>query len=382
MAKKSTEKSQEEKIEVQHQRYEKRRLNDAIAAWKMLSEEKQMQYLHELLETRRNELRQSYKDVTAISYGYLRKTGKDGKQKVRKQLCIGFIVKKKWVTSANTQAQKTKEIPKYLFLYANINDGGEEKRALCAIPTDVECSSDYKETKLQRLNKKIIMKGKGTTLEGMICCIVKKPIDDGKVFALGCHHVFAMSIKFKTVPNIAKLYYPITEDRNIEIGYLSNYFGYIKSAPPPPYSLDAALVEVPKSNLNILKSVVSIPDNNHVKENLVNFPSTFKIVTSRGIIKAKKVKLLIDYDGLKYAGRSKVTHEWIIESEVLGNKITHGGDSGSPVLDDQGDKLLGMHIAGVGKRAFMIPASELLRASNFGIGSQEDFLQIVAPSEL
>ncbi len=50
-----------------------------------------------------------------------------------------------------------------------------------------------------------------------------------------------------------------------------------------------------------------------------------------------------------------------------------GGDSGSPVVSSKnGGMLLGMHIAGGGNLAFMIPAWQLLNPARYkGVASSE-----------
>jgi hypothetical protein len=52
----------------------------------------------------------------------------------------------------------------------------------------------------------------------------------------------------------------------------------------------------------------------------------------------------------------RILHSTIVESKAH----TEPGDSGSPVVTTDGATLLGMHIAGGGGRAFMIPAYDLL----------------------
>ena len=59
----------------------------------------------------------------------------------------------------------------------------------------------------------------------------------------------------------------------------------------------------------------------------------------------------------------KVYHNTLIE--MLADQITAGGDSGSPVTNEAGNILMGMHIAGSGRKAFMIPAFELLWTGSY-----------------
>lgn len=75
-------------------------------------------------------------------------------------------------------------------------------------------------------------------------------------------------------------------------------------------------------------------------------------------------RLSIPYEAGTPLSRIQVWHRQIVEWSFRG-RSTRPGHSGSPVLSKDGERLLGMHIAGSGDHAYMIPAWDLLEAGNY-----------------
>jgi hypothetical protein len=67
----------------------------------------------------------------------------------------------------------------------------------------------------------------------------------------------------------------------------------------------------------------------------------------------------VDYGPLGLLSQGVV----VIESSVAAG--TEGGDSGSPVVTLDRTRLVGMHFAGSGDKAYMIPAYELVQRQNY-----------------
>lgn len=70
-------------------------------------------------------------------------------------------------------------------------------------------------------------------------------------------------------------------------------------------------------------------------------------------------QLTIPYDVGSSLSKVSVWHRRIVRWTCVTSQ-TFAGDSGSPVVSEDGVTLLGMHIAGGDGYAYMIPASDLL----------------------
>ena len=367
-------------------RTEAGRLKAAIGQWKKLSVERRMQAVEELVEVRLDELVRSYApDVVAVTAGFRttrNKKGEAGGRVMSKEPCVGFVVKKKWKEprSAKKAADRNKqkqarELPVYLFTHVD----GE----LCAVPTDVESSSEINAV-LQNSRIKAD-RGIPPRLFGTICAIVRRP-SQIRLYALGCHHVFAFSKKLRSVPDRV-----LITHKERPIGVLSKRRGSsrrrgrlgtlhpIRQGVDVEYSLDAALTEV--VDRDELRKAVPHPAEGGVARSIAEIPKRFGYliaVSSRDeTVKVQFVKTVFSHD-LKY-GVGRCRHRRLIRSRFVSRR-TQGGDSGAPVVSLDSSRLLGMHIAisEDGLDSYMIPAYDLLNEEEFGFPGTRQLVVVPA----
>lgn len=344
---------------------EKKRLEDAKAAWKSLGAEKngnykQMCILSELVETRGKELRQAYENVVGVAYGYRTQKGR-----LKQVPSITFTVTEKYPDDSKKLTEKNR-IPDFLFTYCTV----QRKYRLCAIPTDVKDISVYKVIKPQSGSKFIIVEPPNPTkaARGTLTCVVRIENPnrklDTQLYVMSCLHVLGMAQEF--YPNFGSHNKVFLENGKRFIGKLSKHCGYIRDK--TLHSFDAALAEVDEESA--LKDAMPKPRPSEIlREKEINkIPDDYDIWTSsNGIIPARKdlvwegTDIAIPYEDSSGLENLTIWHRIIISSFAN----TAPGDSGSPVVTKDGETLLGMHIAGGGGMAFMIPAFELFNAGNY-----------------
>lgn len=346
---------------------EKKRLEDAKAAWKSLGTEKngknkQMCILSELVETRGKELRQAYENVVGVAYGYRTQKGR-----LKQVPSITFTVTEKHPDDSKKLTEKNR-IPDFLFTYCTVH----RRHRLCAIPTDVEDISVYKGIKPQSGSKFIIVKpsnsNRNIAVKGTLTCVVTIRNPNGELYpqlyVMSCLHVLGMAQEFYPKFGYHNKVFLHNEERLI--GKLSEHCGYIRNGPSK--SFDAALAEV--DDKSALRDAMPKPRPSEIlrEEEIKKIPDDYDIWTSsNGIIPARYdhvwggEDISIPYNDSSGLANLTIRHKTIITSFAN----TAPGDSGSPVVTKDRETLLGMHIAGGDGRAFMIPAFELFNAGNY-----------------
>jgi len=332
----------------------------ALAVWKSLerSRSTQVRIARELVETRSHELRRAHPGILSIGYGH-RVEGKDRNQATKKrEVCVTFLVKKKWDTPSATRARDA--IPRHLYTYVEMSGA----RVLCAIPTDVQ-GLQHTGKIVQQGNRMVTAFANGLeSISGMPCCVVRYP--GGSRYLLGCHHVFAYSDVTTPVPDAV---YICTEDNPAQVvGLLSGYFGQLG---PDNSFFDAALASISNETLLAAVAVEPVP-NGAVVQGESDLAGSVQIRTARGPIEADWLSIHKDLVLADYAQFPQVTLPVVVEVQTR-DFVTIPGDSGSPVFDDTGTVLQGMHVAANGAGgSFFIPAYELLRATNYMGLSNDD----------
>jgi len=271
-------------------------------------------------------------------------------------------------------------IPSFLLAYCTLG----KARALCAVPTNVECKTNYS-IKPHTTREAILVydgvSASPTTFQrGVITCVVNLPDGTGP-YAMGCHHVLTLSV-LKNNPSPGT---PIRTARTCvklgdaqpgdEICTLSKYCGRLAPG-GQGFSFDSALGKV--TNAAALALVAS--QGPEAAQDNFGVPQTAKIVTPRGKVNARLISVWHGFDLMEYLPsapqpvQARVV-EWIVDPAGT----VQGGDSGSPVVRSNDDGLLlGMYIGGDGiSRAFMLPAPEILDGQNYGVGGD---LTLVATS--
>lgn len=368
-------------VEAETRSRQPERLREAQRAWKRLSVEAQLDVAKEVVDTRAAELCRAHKNVINVSYGYrARQDRRTGKKRRVKQICVTFLVRKKWKPSQKKNSDE--ELPKYLFAYCFVKGGRKQgkaqmERVLCAIPTDVECASDYYQVRPHVGTEKILVSQRKSRLTetGIITCALKRSAFPDKIYALSCRHVFALSSQMhpKVRFNAAV---EVLSSHDL-IGKTKRPMGELQDGP----SFDAQLAEV--SDTEALQQALKGLNFRNVAEGRSDIPENYWIHSPNGRRRADMKAFLANFP-IDYGRRGihSVRHELLIESLVTGVP-TQPGDSGSPVSStENGGVLLGMHIAGGGSIALMIPAWLLFEAKLYkGIANSET-LTLINPRDL
>jgi hypothetical protein len=340
-------------LQTRHRVRQVSKLREASERWDTLAPAEQMALALEIARTREQELRLAYPDILSVGAGYASK-GRGQRRRFKDIVCVRFMVAKKW-PSQSPLKNSPRALPRHLWCYASIN--GE--RVLCAAPTDVACGTDYARIKPHSDSGLISAQtadGQGGE-QGVITCAVHIPGDTQGLYALGCLHVFCLTAAYwPSVPSVT-----ITNGSGASIAQSSRYHGAIVDN--VPNSCDAALAVATDSDA-VLQAIAG-PRPKLFAQSKDQLPGAFTICTARGKISATKPTLWVGSQlALPYPtpkGTYHVSQPEIVESSAA----TQDGDSGSPVVSLDGSLLLGMHIAGDGQTAFMIPTFELMRTDNY-----------------
>lgn len=330
---------------------------EAVQIWNGLSVEKREDLARETVQTREKELRLAFPDVIGVGYGLKARRNVAGQ--FTDEVCVTFIVRNKW---AETPLRPRKRaIPQYLYAYCTI----EAERRRCAIPTDVNDSERYRGVKPQN-NEKILATSPGYPwCEGVFCCAVRYP-GKPQIYGIGCHHVLAMSEIIPEVPPTVEVVRGSNQQQ--VLGHLGDYHGIVG---PGREFFDAAAIEMaeevvraqvinqPPPGILVVPRASGLPGGE--ARYVIKTPRGNNILATRtGVLSGP----IVEYEVLENYHGGELSAKVLIELKTQGD-FTQTGDSGSPVFDEAESTFMGMHIAGIGNRAFFIPAWELLQASNY-----------------
>lgn len=350
-------------------------LNEAIDSWQALSKREQLATAIEAVATRAEEWKKLYPGVVSLGAG--RKLRGRGAGTLTDEVGIAFVVKKKWPRKlANSAKYKDRKIPAFIASHATV----QGTRRLCAIPTDVIDRKIY--SKVRPHNRYIVTGRAPTEVVGVVCCAVTVPGRDGRVYALGCHHVFALSDKLWPAPQNVDMRGPADvtpqgggtftlNNAGTSFANLSDVTGSIgwDSSHSWVEVFDAALAEVTDSAA-FSPTVTGPGSGNPVLSTYSGLSpdDEYSVGTARGQVTGALWGVHIDFDEIAYdVIRQNVgtpTKAFcVIELRTATPLLP--GDSGSPVFASDGT-FVGMHIAGdESTRGFFIPAYELLAMRNY-----------------
>lgn len=323
----------------------------ALKAWRRLSRKSQWALASTVAEARERELRLAYPCLVAVGHGF--RTTNKGQRETTREPCVVFMVEKK-----RRRVAAVKRLP--TLLYAYWGGTGDNKGILCAVPTDIECGSEYN-IQLHGLTEQVcISKAPLETQKGVITSAV---VNSHKhVFALSCHHVLGMSLVTSPVgrPATGAI---VARCGSEGFGELAQWGGKLVPS-TQGLSFDAALARVKNHKISDLLAAIG---NRLPKEPQDDAIPLFSVVrTPRDDIRLELVEVWTNFDRINYLpSHLQPVQAEIVEWAVIGG-ITLPGDSGAPIVKSDGT-LLGMYIAGTdeGDKAFMIPAKFLLMGFNY-----------------
>lgn len=343
----------------------------ALRAWKRLSRDQQRRLVHEIVEIRGEELRAAYPSMVGIGWGH-RMVGRGADRKSTSEPCVVFLVNRKWASGKEpkSKAALAKRLPEYLLSYFE-TDPKSGRRELIAVPTGVESRTDYK-IKPHVASPSVRVTHDGVKAQHGVITSALAVEGSEKLYAMGCHHVLAMSkaTKGKAV-------------NGAEFSYEGDRLGRLSF--PAPFgpdlarSLDSAVARVTKEDrfwdavppLDLIGSITDLSQLRLGMKVKIIRPRHHPVRNDNRTLSELRAKLLHAWkpcDLIGYVPRAlgTITQELVIESEITSSESPQPGDSGSPVIDPVNRLFVGMHIAGDGgTRAFLIPAPVLLDSKNY-----------------
>ena len=343
------------------------RLRQAKRVWSSLEVLDQIRLLREVVESRSKEFRLAYRGVVWVHFGY-RTRRRQLRYRVRRELVLKFVVKKKWPKALDHE----RAVPPYILAFAGAAPG---KRELCAIPTDVTPIRFFKSYSHAAA---IIatFDSSSRTLGNLACRITSSVL--GAPHVISCAHVFgASALSGGAWPTGAAVAEGRMNGEQMEV--LSPPVASVSNIRGPMIenggSFDAALAEVTNpAGIDQLLSpglAAFAPDANAI---VAACDCTIQTVRA-GKIRARVVMELppSKQEPTQYFSGLR-TRQNVLVFKLLCDKCCLEGDSGSPVTSSDGLTLFGMHFAGLSapnehgeteNRAYMIPAYELLSSDNY-----------------
>lgn len=357
----------------------------AIKAWQLLSRVEQIAMLEEIVMTRRQELMQAYGNVVAMAYGYgtwrprnhaeradQPQTPAERRREKRKGgevLGLVFIVKRKHDDPRRVPAKHL--IPHYILTYVTL--GGV--RTLCAVPTDVESADEYRPVaqNADPANVWVTRQPPQPPMpppftRGACAALVRVPgLPPEQEYLLSCRHVFGMSMDDEGEPHRPRRAVRWARVDGQAIATPQRYAGLLTNDTSACFDAALALVLNGAGIRDLARRAVLARPVDFTRE-YADLPTLF-VHTPRSSAAIKVVStnrwwsMEIDYGKL-----GKLVHGEVVE--LVTERHTLPGDSGSPVTDSSGLNLAGMLIAGPAneneaRRSFMIPAWKLLSLNEY-----------------
>ncbi len=341
--------------------------------WDSLTINEQVQLVSNVVESRDEELQHAYRDnVESVFFSY--KRGGES-QRPGTTPCVTFALRpdhRKWQPGKPLTARmRGQAIPRWLLGYV----GSKNDRFVCTIPTDVVesiATIPHVQTtgpESVEVFSRSVQSGRFGE-RGVIAARIRLGTDPER-FALSCLHVFGILsqnggniardaiIHSSTGKRIARLekwgtLEPFRVARDVSLARIEDDFGVL------------ATLALPKP----MHHVICIEE--------IQFMRKYDIWTARGKKPAQYFEYLTSKKPLprrkfRYDSSNNVSYlDNVVVSDTLGPP-TVGGDSGSPVISQDGETFVGMHIVGIENagKSYMIPAYELLKSEYYGLAGIE-----------
>jgi hypothetical protein len=348
-------------------------LRQALRNFKRLGLAGGLRLAHEVALTRGRELCLAYSNLVSVSSGYrTRREGSGGTPQLYREPCIGFIVGRKW--SGPGRADNPQALPRHLYAFGTF----EDKRQLCAIPTDVRARRDYGRPVPHDGSDDVpfgILVDSASANDfasGVVTCAIQRPAVPSAQFAMSCRHVMSCT---DLVPDPDESDLPVLLDTAARpaLGRSTALRGRLGDN--SAYSFDAQLATLKNSQaLALLAGGLAFDGGASYATEPSEIGTGFWIATGRADAAGKRLLVWVDYQDTvqdfemtyEIGGRpTTVVHRMVLhgrpESEL------QDGDSGAPAMRvRRGQRLIGMYIGGSKGHAYVIPAWQLMTPSNFG----------------
>lgn len=339
---------------------------NAVAAFDALPLEDKWQLVDEVVTTRTHELLLAYANAVDVMTGHRRARGRLSHSP---EPCVKFLVRRKW--KKREAMVSPRRIPSRLLTYG-INGG---RRSLYAVPTDVEETAARALVRAHGSNISVTMET--ARARGHVACALRRSsVNGNRLFALSCRHVLSLSQSF---PNSSPtgLIVRLNGAPGGTVGVTTGIEGLLRDS-SEGRSFDAQLFEVREAEVEALRvALAGLGASDIFREDTL--PHRFVVLSPDGPVAATLSGIVRDRP-VYMIGPRWISHEVLIESEP--DESLHGGDSGSPVVSEDGAVLLGMHIAGTegGRKAlaYMIPASRLFDVRQYSDTDTSETWTLVA----
>jgi hypothetical protein len=364
----------------------------ASAAWKTLSPAQQQRLAWEVASTRADELRRAFPSLVAIGAGFRvrnesavtpRKRGRRAVPELTGEPSVVFTVARKWKSQRRRPVRgrpRAGELPRSLLAYADA-PASADGRVLVAVPTDVRDRRTGRARPLQGGRGTIAARSSGLRGQlGILTCAVNLPGRPG-LFAMGAHHVLAMSLAASQAGVPVDHASIVLRSTNTVIGSLVD--SPIGSLLPGQIGFDAALAEIiDPSDIGILRVATGGMLADDIWGDPGAFPLTCHVLVGPpdNVLPARFVQRRVvfgdEWGEIVYFGGSvaEPVHPVMLELWIdeTAPRSTERGESGCPVVTDDGRRLVGMHIGGArppSRAIWVIPATELFLASRWQLSA-------------
>lgn len=328
---------------------------------------------YEIAVTRGAELTLAYKSVILVLSGQRRRRQR-GRERLQDESCVVFIVRKKWDRRDRKRLSDAQALPTGLLTFVEWR--GE--RVLVAVPTDVQLSEKHAAVRPQGLSGVCVRRPGHIDEYGTVTI----GLADGRR-ALSALHVLTphFSIQGTSPVSSSRVEFAAGSPQPTAAALLGGSSAQGgRLVPAPGISLDAQLLDV--SNVGLLGQMLAdlpLSSAESYVASVTRFhqlrfsdpPPVIEILVPRNRMGSTQNRarvfaafstiaphsFAVPYGAID--GILDVAHWELIELDALAGQQTRRGDSGSAVVfwrDDGTATLIGMHIAGVGSRAHVLPA--------------------------
>jgi hypothetical protein len=315
---------------------------ETVEAFHALGLQEKWRLVEDIVVTRRAELVRAYPDAIDVMAAQRRRRGR---LSAAAEPCVKFLVEKKW------RGRRTRRTDRHIpaVLLAALREG--DHRRVYGVPTDVEEIGGR--ARVRPHGASVMVERATASEEGVLTCAVRR---GSATFALGCRHVLSLSESFPTASPTG-LAVTLAKPPGLQIGVTSGVEGLLRDADHGE-SFDAQLVEV-TSNEALRLALGGLGVTRLASDEMP--PHRFFVLTPDGLVGAT-FSGTVRHRPAYTLGPRWIQHDLLFEYQP--DESLHPGDSGSPVVSEDGTVLLGMHVAGTTDHqpplAYMIPAHHLL----------------------
>ena len=364
-------------------------LADALCAFRKLSRARRRSLVQEIVLTRADELQKAYSSIRSVAAGYRRRAAQHGETEttslnevITDEPVVVFQVHQKWKQDPKSAEAMKKRLPTHLLTFGT--DPKIDQRILYAVPTDVTqvrragCPESAADNgKMIRVVSLEDPDTRSTISVGVVSFAVRV---NAKLYACGCHHVFARSLADGRQGRVAEgridVEWPASGSTSKYARTDKRWLGRIRPG-SAGFSIDAALAKVPDTAegrwrlgrvLGSLDAVDTLEPTDLLHERAI------ALTDQNGRVRLGSPELVTRCNEINYFRRNsdRPVHAQLIRWRQLGPRFTKEGDSGSPVVSiGDGPRLLfGLHLGskksnGI-RYAFTLPVYYTLNPVEYG----------------